>query len=79
MLKHGLGYWLLLWNLPTYLHVRRVIAETTTLLRGIDCEWQDETESKPPILLRYGTGLDWPKLGIFSSGREAKNVRSQIY
>ena len=79
MLKHGMAYWLLPWNLPTYLHLRRVIAGTTALLRGIGCEWQGETESEPACVLRYGSGLEQPRLGIFSPGKAATNARSKIY
>ena len=79
MLKHGLAYWLLPWNLPTYLHLRRVIVETTALLRGIGYEWQGETESEAACVLRYGRGLERPKLGMFSPGKEAMNARSQIH
>jgi len=81
MLKHGLAYWLLPWNLPTYLYLRRVIAGTTALLRGIGCEWQGDTESEPPVVFRYSERhrLERPRLGFFGPGKEAEDARSKIH
>ena len=81
MLKHGMVYWLLLWNLPTYRYVRGVIRQMTWLLKGMKCEWEGDTESHPPIVFCYSErhGLECPKLGFFSSGKEAEDARSAIY